>query len=75
MLILVCRCDDYVRIGFDDVIVSELLDQLTADVGIAVIDVNLVLVLLGSGWFVDETFNFLVNLVRIGHIQLILCLN
>lgn len=61
-------CDDDVGIGFNNVIISELFDQLTADVGVAVVDVNLVLVLLRCRHLINETLHALVNLVQIRHL-------
>jgi hypothetical protein len=53
--------DDDVGIGFDDVVVPELFDELAADVRMAVVDVNFVLILLGSGGFVDEVLQLFVG--------------
>jgi len=48
-------------------IVPELFDKLAADVGMAVVDVNFVLVLLGCGRFVNEILQLLVS-ERVGHL-------
>lgn len=59
--------DNDVWIGFNDMVVPELFDKLAADVRMAVVDVNFVLVLLGRGRFVNEILQLLVS-ERVGHL-------
>lgn len=62
-LVLGCKpgADDDIGIGFDDMIISEVLNQLASDVRVAFVDVDFVLVLLASRWFIDKIAHWLLD--------------
>ena len=48
------RGNNDIGIGLDNVIISKLFDELTANIGVAIVDVYFVLVLLGCWRLVDK---------------------
>lgn len=50
-------------------VVSKLLDQLAADIRIAIVDVDFILILLGCRWLVDEVVIGVEGLVGICHLR------
>lgn len=54
------RANNDIGIGFDNVVVPEVFDELSADIGVTIVDVYFVLVLLGCWRFIHKVLQFLV---------------
>jgi len=66
-IFLASRAQYEIGIRLDDMIIPELLHQLATNVRVTIVNVDIVLVLLLCGWFVDEGVCLLGNLLLYGH--------
>jgi hypothetical protein len=61
------RGNNDIRIGLDNVIISKMFDELTANIGVTIVDVYFVLVLLGCWRLVDKVLLQLLVCCCLGH--------